>query len=143
MRQSIQALQSSSKAPKLNGVEQLLSSYETLLYTPLDYLSKNARTDLLKRGLVADVLLTRLLTLKRVDDPQKIQRMRIVIREVLNRMFKHLGVAEYAVSCKTLVYSRLIGFQELHDMTEYLVDPRWSDESSSGPTLSLLEMHYL
>jgi hypothetical protein len=33
--------------------------------------------------------------------------------------------------------------QELHEMTEYLIDPRWSDASSgSSSTLSLIEMHY-
>lgn len=96
--QTIQSLEKPAASYPPIDFLQFMACYETLLYTPLEYLSKNVRADLLRRGLSADVLLTRLLHSSNEHDKSKFWQMKTILREFSNRLFSYLNAVEYPVS---------------------------------------------
>ena len=78
-------------------VQHTISAYDKLLFFPVEYMSRTSRTDLVRRALTADVVISSM-SIDKNNPSSYYCRSITVLRTFLKRVFVYLGAVDYPVS---------------------------------------------
>ncbi|KAL1952185.1 hypothetical protein VTO73DRAFT_1334 [Trametes versicolor] len=120
---------STLKTPK--GVPQLAAAYGVLLLAPSEYIPRPTQVELLKRGLVADVLTFQ--ALRSAKKATASTHQLLVIREFLRRTIAFLGNVESVMTKEFLYYLIEHASPAQHNNT--------AGEDVSSVTMELIDMY--
>jgi hypothetical protein len=104
-------------------IQQAISAYDTLLFFPIEYLSRTSRTDFVRRALTADVVVSNVPVGE--GSLESYCRSLTVLRTFVKRVFAYLGAVDLPVRPIPISYYYIsfpLQVQTVHKFLEHILN---------------------